>query len=345
MHLQVSTRLVRTPRHAKLVHIKSSTPVVVRGRPCRISASGKGFGKEKPQISQKPTEPAPQLPIDDTQLSPTEQRANQQNKEWLLLQERIEAVAESVIDALGGTSLYLIGMMGTGKSTVGRLLAQALKYCFFDCDTIIEQATGKTIPEIFAEEGETGFRDVETQVMMELSPFKDCVIATGGGAVTRAENWGHIQGGVSIWLQGPPELLARRVVGDGTSNRPMLQTPESTENTDPNNESNTNISNDDDGDDGKAYQATLDKISGLLEQRESLYADADLHVSLVGSDGQPLPAADMVLRILQQLDERIKKDAKEREERKRFQVVNENLPETMKVVQSINPPADDPYLP
>jgi shikimate kinase len=325
------------------VHVKSNVPVAVRGRHCRISASGKGFGKDKTQNSQKPTEPAPHLPIDDAQLSPTEQRADQQNKEWLLLQEHIEAIAESVIDALGGTSLYLVGMMGTGKSTVGRLLAQALKYCFFDCDTIIEQATGKTIPEIFAEEGATGFRDVETQVLMELSPFKDCVIATGGGAVTRAENWGHLQGGVSIWLQGPPELLARRVVGDGTSNRPMLQPTKRTENTDPNDNNNNNASNDDD--DGKEYQAALDKINGLLEQRESLYADADLHVSLVGSDGKPLPAADMVLRILQQLDERIKKDAKEREERKRFQVVNENLPKTMKAVQSINPPADDPYLP
>jgi shikimate kinase len=341
MYPQASTRLVRTPHHAKLVHVKSNVPVAVRGRPCRTSASGKGFGKDKPQNSHKPTEPAPHLPIDDAQLSPTEQRADQQNKEWLLLQERIEAVAESVIDALGGTSLYLVGMMGTGKSTVGRLLAQALKYCFFDCDTIIEQATGKTIPEIFAEEGEIGFRDVETQVLMELSPFKDCVIATGGGAVTRAENWGHLQGGVSIWLQGPPELLARRVVGDGTSNRPMLQPTESTEDTDPN---DNNIASKDD-DDGKEYQAALDKINGLLEQRASLYADADLHVSLVGSDGKPLLAADMVLRILQQLDERIKKDAKEREERKRFQVVNENLPETMKAVQSINPPADDPYLP
>jgi hypothetical protein len=56
----------------------------------------------------------------------------------------------------------------------------------------------------------------------ELAPFKNCVIATGGGAPTKSENWGHMQGGISVWLNGPPTLLAHRVVGDGTENRPLL---------------------------------------------------------------------------------------------------------------------------
>lgn len=56
----------------------------------------------------------------------------------------------------------------------------------------------------------------------ELSPFKNCVVATGGGVPTKAENWGHMQGGVSVWLNGPPTLLAHRVVGDGTESRPLL---------------------------------------------------------------------------------------------------------------------------
>ncbi|EFN57649.1 hypothetical protein CHLNCDRAFT_34609 [Chlorella variabilis] len=144
------------------------------------------------------------------------------NKDYASLTQQIEDTAAEVVEGLQGTSLFLVGMMGSGKSTVGKLISQALGYCFFDTDTLIEQLSQKKVSEIFAEDGEESFRELETQVLAELSPFKNCVVATGGGVPTKAENWGHMQGGVSVWLNGPPTLLAHRVVGDGTESRPLL---------------------------------------------------------------------------------------------------------------------------
>lgn len=85
-----------------------------------------------------------------------------------------------------GTSVFLIGMMGSGKTTTGRMLSNVLKYCFFDSDAVIEQAVGgATIPEIFAENGEEGFRDLEQAVLSELASYRSVVVATGGGVVSR----------------------------------------------------------------------------------------------------------------------------------------------------------------
>ena len=89
---------------------------------------------------------------------------------------------------LQGTSIFLVGMMGSGKSTVGRMLANVLKYMFFDSDNVIEQAGKKSVSEIFAESGEEGFRDLETEVLRELSAYHNIVVATGGGAVVRCDN-------------------------------------------------------------------------------------------------------------------------------------------------------------
>lgn len=77
-------------------------------------------------------------------------------------------------------------MMGSGKTTAGRMLANVLKYCFFDSDTVIEQAVGgASITDIFASNGESGFRDMEQAVLSELCSYRNCVIATGGGVVAR----------------------------------------------------------------------------------------------------------------------------------------------------------------
>ena len=83
--------------------------------------------------------------------------------------------------ALRGTSIYLIGMMGVGKTTLGRELAHQLDYRFTDSDSLIEAVTQQSIPEIFAQQGEAAFRDIEAQVLMELSQYSRMVIATGGG--------------------------------------------------------------------------------------------------------------------------------------------------------------------
>jgi shikimate kinase len=120
-------------------------------------------------------------------------------------------------------SLYLVGMMGAGKSTVGRLLTRRLKLRFLDCDQEIERRCGVKIPLIFEIEGEAGFRARETQVLAELAALESVVLATGGGAVLAEENRRRLAGhGTVIYLRARPEDLYQRVRHD--QNRPLLAT-------------------------------------------------------------------------------------------------------------------------
>lgn len=104
---------------------------------------------------------------------------------------------------LAGLNVYLVGMMGAGKSAVGRPLAEALGYRFIDADNALEQAAGRPIPELFASEGEAGFRELETAILDGIACWHSLVVATGGGVVTRAVNWGHLRQGVVVWLDAP----------------------------------------------------------------------------------------------------------------------------------------------
>ena len=107
-------------------------------------------------------------------------------------------------------NIILIGMPGCGKSTVGRRLAERLGRPFLEADGEIEKAAGRSIPAIFAEEGEAGFRLRETAVLAELGKRSGAVIATGGGCVTRAENYPLLhQNGTIVWLTRDPDKLAR----------------------------------------------------------------------------------------------------------------------------------------
>lgn len=126
--------------------------------------------------------------------------------------------------ALGQRAVVLVGMMGSGKSSVGRRLATRLGLPFVDADTEIETAAGMTIPEIFAQRGETEFRDGERRVISRiLTTRAPLVLATGGGAFMNAETRTRIaQLGISIWLKADPDVLMRRV--RKRSNRPLLQT-------------------------------------------------------------------------------------------------------------------------
>jgi shikimate kinase len=120
-------------------------------------------------------------------------------------------------------NLILVGMMGAGKTTVGRLLARRLKRPFFDSDDVIEQRCGVSIPVIFEIEGEAGFRLRERQVIAELCGLHGAVIATGGGAVVAPENRGAISGGGTVvYLHARPGSLWYRVRQD--RNRPLLAT-------------------------------------------------------------------------------------------------------------------------
>jgi len=120
-------------------------------------------------------------------------------------------------------SLYLVGMMGAGKSTVGRLLARRLKLRFLDCDHEIERRCGVKIPLVFEIEGEAGFRARETEVIAELTALKGIVLATGGGALLAPENRRRLaEHGTVIYLRARPEDLYTRVRHD--RNRPLLAT-------------------------------------------------------------------------------------------------------------------------
>jgi shikimate kinase len=120
-------------------------------------------------------------------------------------------------------NLFLVGMMGAGKTTVGRLLARRMKLRFLDSDREIERRCGVTIPLIFEVEGEAGFRAREQQVIEELARLTGIVLATGGGAVLGAANRRALAtGGTVVYLNARPEDLYERVRQD--KNRPLLAT-------------------------------------------------------------------------------------------------------------------------
>ena len=175
----------------------------------------------------------------------------------------------SLKQRLGGRSLYLVGMMGSGKTSTGRPLAEQLGYGFVDADAVIEQAAGCSIPEIFERDGEAGFRALESQVLNAISQRHSLVVATGGGVVTQQENWGLLHSGIVIWLDVVPEQLMQRLKADSTV-RPLLQT-----------------------DDPDAA------LNALLNQRRPLYAEADLTVVI--DQETPDAVADGILQLLPSL--------------------------------------------
>lgn len=156
-----------------------------------------------------------------------------------------------IVELLGRRSVVLVGMMGAGKTSVGKRLAGRLGLTFIDADTAIEEAAKKSVTEIFAEHGEDYFRQGERRVIARLLREPRQIIATGGGAFMNAETRAAIRSaGLSIWLKADWELLYERVRRRPT--RPLLQTadPEGT-------------------------------LRALVEARYPVYAEADLTVQSV----------------------------------------------------------------
>ena len=150
--------------------------------------------------------------------------------------------------ALGTRSVVLVGMMGAGKSTIGRRLSARLRLPFLDADIEIEAAAAMSIPEIFETHGEPNFRDGEARVIARLLDSGPAVIATGGGAFMREETRSRIRlQAVSIWLKADADIIMRRV--KRRVDRPLLQT------SDP--------------------AATVGR---LIEEREPIYQHADLTI-------------------------------------------------------------------
>ena len=172
----------------------------------------------------------------------------------------------SLKERLSGRSIYLIGMMGSGKTSTGRPLAKRLGYGFVDADAVIEQVAGCTIPEIFERDGEAGFRSIESQVLNAISQRHSLVVATGGGVVSKPENWGQLHSGIVVWLDVNRAQLIERLRDDSTQ-RPLLQQPNP--------------------------EAALDT---LLQKRRPLYGEADLTVVI--KDESPDAVADGILQLL-----------------------------------------------
>jgi shikimate kinase len=123
----------------------------------------------------------------------------------------------------GARHLVLIGLMGAGKTTVGRRCAAQLGCGFVDTDDVVAANAGMTVPEIFAAEGEAGFRTRETAALADvLASPEPLVVACGGGAMTRPENRHAVRDQFVVWLVAEPEVLATRATADGLETRPLL---------------------------------------------------------------------------------------------------------------------------
>jgi shikimate kinase len=124
-------------------------------------------------------------------------------------------------------AVVLVGLSGSGKSTVGRLVAAELGVPFLDTDDAVAAIAGKAVPQIFADEGEEHFRALETQVIVEqVALLGRCVVATGGGAVLRPANVAALgTGNLVVWLDAPAEVLAARLTGHVATavERPLLR--------------------------------------------------------------------------------------------------------------------------
>ncbi len=138
-------------------------------------------------------------------------------------QEPAGSFPSAVVAALGRRSVVLVGMMGAGKSSIGRRAAARLGIPFVDADTEIETAAGMTIPDIFATRGEAEFRAGEARVIVRLLEGGPQVLATGGGAFLNAETRAAIAAkGISVWLRAELDILMKRI--RRRQDRPLLKT-------------------------------------------------------------------------------------------------------------------------
>ncbi|MBI5163618.1 MAG: shikimate kinase [Magnetospirillum sp.] len=170
-----------------------------------------------------------------------------------------------------GRPIVLVGLMGAGKSCVGKRLAARMKLPFLDSDVEFEAAAGVAISDYFARHGEPAFREGERKVIARLMDGPQCVLATGGGAFCNPETRARIKAlGVSVWLRADLDLLLKRTAG--RDHRPLLKTGDPRE-----------------------------ILGRLIEQRYPLYAEAD---TIVDSTDEPPDAnVDHVLDALARLSE------------------------------------------
>ena len=178
----------------------------------------------------------------------------------------VQSTLETLKEKLGGRNIFLIGMMGSGKSQAGTFLAKMINYAFVDTDDVIEKASKQSISSIFEKDGEKVFRDVEKKVLKEISQHHSLVIATGGGLVTLPENWGILHQGIVIWLDLDLKRSIKRLESD-QKKRPLLI-----------------------GDD------LAGNFSQILESRKPIYLESDLRIEV--EDQSPYEVATMIAKRL-----------------------------------------------
>jgi len=178
----------------------------------------------------------------------------------------VQSTPKTLKEKLGGRNIFLIGMMGSGKSQTGPVLAKMINYAFVDTDDVIEKASKQSISSIFEKDGEKVFRDVEKKVLKEISQHHSLVIATGGGLVTLPENWGILHQGIVIWLDLDLKRSIKRLESD-QKKRPLLI-----------------------GDD------LAENFSQILESRKPIYLESDLRIEV--EDQSPYEVATMIAKRL-----------------------------------------------
>jgi shikimate kinase len=174
----------------------------------------------------------------------------------------VQSTPKTLKEKLGGRNIFLIGMMGSGKSQTGPILAKMINYAFVDTDDVIEKASKQSISSIFEKDGEKVFRDVEKKVLKEISQHHSLVIATGGGLVTLPENWGILHQGIVIWLDLDLKRSIKRLESD-QKRRPLLLGDNLAEN-----------------------------FSQIYESRKPIYLESDLRIEV--EDQSPYEVATMV---------------------------------------------------
>ena len=173
-----------------------------------------------------------------------------------------QSTQQTLKEKLGGRNIFLIGMMGSGKSQTGPDLAKMINYAFVDTDDVIEKASKQSIADIFEKDGEKVFRDLEKQVLKEISQHHSLVIATGGGLVTVPENWGILHQGIVIWLDLDLKRSIKRIESDDKK-RPLL--------------------NDDD---------LSQTFSQIYESRKPMYLESDLRIEV--EEQSPYEVASLI---------------------------------------------------
>jgi len=161
-----------------------------------------------------------------------------------------QSIIEKTVHTIKGRSIFLIGMMGSGKSVTGLKLAELLKYKYIDLDSLIEKLAKKSINQIFNDEGENNFRELEASCLKDTIKIPSLVISTVWVIVTKSDNWGILRQGITAWIDLEKDIAIERLKNE-IENRPLLQ--------------------------GKNLN---DLYMNIFKSRENLYSQADLRIQV-----------------------------------------------------------------